>query len=117
MQRYGKDNAVTKVDKEKKVVTLASGSQIQYDALISTLPLDIMLTWLGKEDWAKGLTRRCHACPSPAPGQRGRAHMHPFLLMHGVPPTLLHLLGFPMVLQCRVLGFQCGMTSGVEALF
>lgn len=58
LQRYGKDNAVQKIDKEKKIATLASGQQIQYDALISTLPLDIMLTWLGREDWAKGLTKR-----------------------------------------------------------
>ena len=49
---------MTAVDKDKKVVTLASGRQIQYDALISTLPLDIMLSWLGKEEWSNGLTRR-----------------------------------------------------------
>ena len=46
------------VDKDKKIVTLTNGRQIQYDALISTLPLDIMLNWCGKEDWSKGLTRR-----------------------------------------------------------
>ena len=46
------------VDKDSKVVTLADGRRIQYDALISTLPLDITLNWLGQEEWAKGLTRR-----------------------------------------------------------
>ena len=58
MQRYGKDNAVTGIDKDKKIVSLSGGRQIQYDALISTLPLDIMLNWIGQEEWSKGLTRR-----------------------------------------------------------
>ncbi|KAK9796975.1 hypothetical protein WJX73_004167 [Symbiochloris irregularis] len=56
-QRYGKDNGVTGIDKDKKIVKLANGRSIQYDALISTLPLDIMLTWTGQDEWSKGLTR------------------------------------------------------------
>jgi len=49
---------VTNLDKEKQIATLSSGKKIQYDALISTMPLDITLTWLGKKDWADGLTHR-----------------------------------------------------------
>jgi protoporphyrinogen oxidase len=30
--------------------------QIAYDALISTIPLDTTLRWLGKSEWADGLT-------------------------------------------------------------
>ena len=59
MQRYGKDQAVTGLDREKKIVTLKSGHQIQYDALISTMPLDLTLQWCGKKEWANGLTNRC----------------------------------------------------------
>ena len=59
LQRYGKENAVTHLDREKKILTLKSGQQIQYDALISTMPLDITLQWCGKKDWADGLTKRC----------------------------------------------------------
>lgn len=56
-QRYGKERAtVTCIDKDAKVVVLADGSQIKYEALISTLPLDQTLTWLGKKEWADGLT-------------------------------------------------------------
>lgn len=59
MQKYGKDFSVTNLDKDKQIATLASGKTIQYDALISTMPLDITLTWLGKKQWADGLTHRC----------------------------------------------------------
>ncbi len=47
MQRYGEDYAVTSLDKDAKVATLANGQSIQYDALVSTMPLDITLRWLG----------------------------------------------------------------------
>ncbi len=57
-QRYGPDNEVVNLDKDKKIVTLKDGKVIKYDALISTLPLDITLNWLGKPDWSEGLSRR-----------------------------------------------------------
>lgn len=60
LQRYGKDFSVTGLDKENQIATLASGKKIQYDALISTMPLDITLTWLDKKQWADGLTHRYH---------------------------------------------------------
>lgn len=53
LQRYGQ--RVVSIDKDAKTVTLDNGHKYQYDALVSTLPLDITLTWLGKEEWAKGL--------------------------------------------------------------
>jgi len=53
-QRYKKK--ITALDPKAKQVTLSDGSKIQYNKLLSTIPLDITLTWLGKEDWAKELT-------------------------------------------------------------
>lgn len=58
LQKYGEDMAVTSIDKDSKTVTLKTGKKIQYDALISTLPLDFTLNWTGKKEWADGLTHR-----------------------------------------------------------
>ena len=58
MQRYGPDNGVTDLDREGRTVTLKNGNKIQYDALITTMPLDITLQWCGQKKWADGLTRR-----------------------------------------------------------
>jgi len=52
-QRY--NQTVTNIDKDAKVVTLADGSSIGYNSLVSTLPLDITCRWLGKSEWADGL--------------------------------------------------------------
>ena len=38
-----------------QVVTLADGRKLAYDALISTIPLDVTCRWLGKAEWADGL--------------------------------------------------------------
>lgn len=57
-QRYGPKNQVMGIDKDAQVVTLQDGKKIQYDALISTLPLDIMMTWLGQKKQADVLTHR-----------------------------------------------------------
>jgi len=54
--RLGGDNEVTSLDKDAKTVTLANGKMLQYDNLISTMPLDLTLQWLGKSDWAEELT-------------------------------------------------------------
>ncbi len=45
-------------NKDAKVATLANGQSIQYDALVSTMPLDITLRWLGQPDWADTLSHR-----------------------------------------------------------
>ncbi len=58
MQRYGEEYAVTSLDKDTKVATLANGQSIQYDALVSTMPLDITLRWLGQPEWADTLSHR-----------------------------------------------------------
>jgi len=55
-QTYGADQAVVGIDADAKTVTLAGGKRIQYDALLSTLPLDIMLKWTGKPELADRLT-------------------------------------------------------------
>ena len=34
---------------------LADGSKITYNKLLSTMPLDLTLSWLGKDEWAQGL--------------------------------------------------------------
>mmetsp|Transcript_25530 Transcript_25530/g.55577 ORF Transcript_25530/g.55577 Transcript_25530/m.55577 type:complete len:503 (-) Transcript_25530:650-2158(-) len=52
-QKYGQ--GVVNIDKDAKVVTLASGAKIQYNSLLSTIPLDITLRWLGKSEWADNL--------------------------------------------------------------
>lgn len=53
-QRYNSE--ATNIDQANKVVTFADGRQVAYDALISTLPLDMTLRWLGKPELADGLT-------------------------------------------------------------
>jgi len=55
-QHYGPHNAVVSIDAAAKRVTLASGAQLAYGSLISTIPLDITLRMLGKPEWADGLT-------------------------------------------------------------
>lgn len=52
-QRY--NTTVTNIDKDAKTVTLSDGSTITYNSLLSTLPLDLTLRWMGKEEWADGL--------------------------------------------------------------
>jgi len=52
-QRY--NQRVTAISKEAKTVTLASGEVVAYEKLLTTLPLDITLRWLGKAAWADGL--------------------------------------------------------------
>ncbi|CAL5221972.1 g4254 [Coccomyxa viridis] len=56
-QKYGPENAVMSLDKEGKIATLQSGQRVKYDALISTMPLDLTLQWLGKKEWADTLSR------------------------------------------------------------
>ena len=42
-------------------MTLKTGKTIQYDALISTIPLPFTLKWAGKDEWANDLKHRCIA--------------------------------------------------------
>ena len=55
-QHYGQQCTVTGLDAAAKTVTLAGGKTVQYNSLISTMPLDITLRMLGKPEWADGLT-------------------------------------------------------------
>jgi protoporphyrinogen oxidase len=43
---------VASIDKEAKQLVLSDGQVIQYDSLISSMPLDVTLSWLGKQEWA-----------------------------------------------------------------
>ena len=66
-QRYGESYKVVSIDAEAKVAKLACGSEIAYDALINTAPLDITLRWLGQPKWADTLSHRraitaCFGC-------------------------------------------------------
>ena len=67
-QLLGEDNQITALDAAAKTLTLVDGRKLQYDSLISTMPLDLTLTWLDKKDWADGLTHR-----------RARRPRHPHL--------------------------------------
>ena len=58
LQKYGPDYRVVSLNAEAKVVRLACGTEIQYDALITTAPLDITLRWLGQPGWAATLSHR-----------------------------------------------------------
>lgn len=46
---------MTGIDPAARIVQLASGDAIQYDKLLTTLPLDATLGWLGRKDRAGGL--------------------------------------------------------------
>lgn len=46
---------MTAIDAERQEVTLSDGRVVQYGALISTIPLDTTLGWLGQHEWAAGL--------------------------------------------------------------
>jgi protoporphyrinogen oxidase len=48
---------VTNILPAEKKILLADGSSITYNKLLSTLPLDLTLTWLGKKDLADRLTK------------------------------------------------------------
>lgn len=52
-QRYKKE--VAAIDKEAQIVTFSDGSKLGYEALVSTIPLDITLRWFGRPEWADGL--------------------------------------------------------------
>lgn len=58
VQRLGSGSKVVSIDKDAKLVSLADGSQLQYESLLTTMPLDLTLQWLGKSDWAAELTHR-----------------------------------------------------------
>ncbi len=58
MQRLGSGSAVVSIDKDAQTASLADGSQLQYGSLLTTMPLDLTLQWLGKPDWADELTHR-----------------------------------------------------------
>ena len=57
-QKYGEEFRVVSLDKDAKIATLASGRKIQYEALLSTMPLDLTLQWLGQQKWAAELSHR-----------------------------------------------------------
>ena len=57
-QRYGEGYRVLSIDAEAQTAKLACGTEIHYDALINTAPLDITLRWLGQPKWADTLSHR-----------------------------------------------------------
>ena len=58
LQQLGLKNRVVSIDKDAKTVTLDGGRQLQYDSLVSTVPLDLTLQWMGQQEWASDLTHR-----------------------------------------------------------
>jgi len=53
---YGPGNHMTALDMEAKVATFKDGTQVKYESLLSTVPLDITCRMIGKDEWADGLT-------------------------------------------------------------
>jgi len=49
------NRTVTYIDYDRKTVTLSDGSLVRYENLVSTIPLDISLGWLGRPDLASRL--------------------------------------------------------------
>lgn len=49
-KRYGKKGEVTKVDAEKKTVTLKDGTTIGYDKLINTMAVDHLVEKMGNQE-------------------------------------------------------------------
>jgi protoporphyrinogen oxidase len=47
---------VISLDAKEQIVTFENGRKIQYNKLLSTIPLDITLNWLGRSDLANKLT-------------------------------------------------------------
>mmetsp|Transcript_20601 Transcript_20601/g.29562 ORF Transcript_20601/g.29562 Transcript_20601/m.29562 type:complete len:500 (+) Transcript_20601:31-1530(+) len=50
------NSKVVNIDAAGKTLHLEDGSKVKYNKLLSTIPLDITLTWLGKQDLANRLT-------------------------------------------------------------
>lgn len=57
-QLLGPTNRVVGLDAATKTLSLTNGDKVVYESLISTMPLDLTLSWLGKQEWADGLTHR-----------------------------------------------------------
>jgi len=78
-QKYGEEYTVAGIDKEAKVATLANGMKIQYEALVSTMPLDLTLHWLGQPEWAEELSHRSAISPHHCSAKDDYLHAHPSL--------------------------------------
>lgn len=52
-KRYGKNGEVTKVDAEKKLVTLKDGTTIQYGKLVNTMAVDHLVEKMGNQELIK----------------------------------------------------------------
>jgi len=51
----GNNNAVVSIDADNKVATTASGRRIRYDSMLSTLPLDNLMSMVGRPELVEGL--------------------------------------------------------------
>ena len=70
LQLLGPSNRIVALDAATKTLSLQSGDKVVYESLISTMPLDLTLSWLGKQEWADGLTHRCAPPPGSCAGMR-----------------------------------------------
>ncbi|KAK9769315.1 putative Amine oxidase domain-containing protein [Seiridium cardinale] len=48
--RFGKSGSVTKVDADKKIVSLADGKTIKYEKLVSTMAVDALVETMGNQE-------------------------------------------------------------------
>jgi protoporphyrinogen oxidase len=54
-QRYSR--TAVSIDVANQTVTFSDGSAVHYEALLSTVPLDTLLQWVGKAEWGSALQR------------------------------------------------------------
>jgi protoporphyrinogen oxidase len=52
-QRY--NYTAVDLDISNRIVSFSDGSTIRYETLLSTIPLDTLLRWCNKSEWADGL--------------------------------------------------------------
>lgn len=105
-QRYGPGQEAVAIDKEAQVVTFADGRKVAYESLISTIPLDLTLRWMGKPEWADGLTHSSSHIvgigEAAAGGGGGREEgREQALLASGSSSWTLSLSGRPPCLSSR----------------
>ncbi len=98
-QKYGPDFRVVSLDAGAKVARLACGTEVAYDALVSTQPLDATLTNLGQTAWADTLSHRRAANSTP--------HTSIVVGVLRLLPHTFHSLGRPTVVPLRTACCSC----------
>lgn len=99
-ERQQFNRRATSIDVEGRRLVFADGSAVRYDALLSTIPLDKMLRWCGKTEWADGL-------------QHSSSHIIGLGLRGVSPHALKCWLYFPED-NCPFYRYGCGNVSACD---